>query len=385
MSEERFKVLYKKEGAEIEWRPVCPVQVAAFQAIRDRYTADSYLQVKLRNISAFVIESVAFEAVVRFEDGTEDVLSLEYLDADIPAGGVWRPYPASLRLPEVSSVSVRVVKCKDASGSVWDDSDAFSAAKQERLALSGKAMLERDELIRALDCESADLNFKAIREEAYWLCSCGQPNVGCEVCVNCGLAADFVFELQDEELLEQRCDGRVARQEADRRAQEEARAKRKASIAKYRFGVAAVVVLLGVFAFWAASGLKAMQIEEDLSFVEHLLGSSYETLSEEYPSNHRSYVGSSEIHIYGDLFGTDGAYEVVYADDRWSDDMPYGVVFRWEEGGAPANIEGLVEDISSVLEDECTYYSTSEQDVYIWRTEETDVSLFSDQGVKFEP
>ncbi len=129
--------------------------VTVVQVARNVNTSAAYLQIKIENLSADILNSIFGIAHVDYADGSRGDVPFSELDFDLP-------------------------QC-------------------EQGAL--KAMAERGRQLKELHADSRIANGKAQFHQGWWVCACGGINVWRETCRECGCHKDILSSLQDEESL----------------------------------------------------------------------------------------------------------------------------------------------------------------------------------------
>ena len=97
----KYKVIFRVDSRTtgayaLSWESGCPALFTALQISRNTETSEAFLQLKVRNLSEEAISSLSIEAKLKLSDDTVDHLSLDFLDADIPAGAEKTLRPKSL-------------------------------------------------------------------------------------------------------------------------------------------------------------------------------------------------------------------------------------------------------------------------------------------------
>lgn len=154
-----YKVVFRDDGSGdsslLKWEPGCPAMVTVVQVARNVNTSAAYLQIKIENLSADILNSIFGIAHVDYADGSRGDVPFSELDFDLP-------------------------QC-------------------EQGAL--KAMAERGRQLKELHADSRIANGKAQFHQGWWVCACGGINVWRETCRECGCHKDILSSLQDEESL----------------------------------------------------------------------------------------------------------------------------------------------------------------------------------------
>ena len=198
-----FKVVFRSDGNttgehRLLWTPGCPVLLTAVQVSRDTHTAKAFLQVKVRNVSGDAIKSVACRASVSYVDDTRDVIEFEDLDVDLAFSGE-KPLKAhTLPRGDVEAADVTVTF-------VLTDREKWKAIEEPvdvprpvPLAISKRAMERRRQLLKMAGASERACGQTVIENGAWWVCACGQLNVGRHKCCECGSAKAVLLGNEDE-------------------------------------------------------------------------------------------------------------------------------------------------------------------------------------------
>ena len=192
-----YKIIYRAEGADILWEPGCPVVLSAVQVSRNTETSATWLQVKAHNVSDRIVDSIYASLTLEYPDGTNETVALEFLDADIPVGGESVLKPQRLPRSDISSCSLTVTRL-NCQGNAWGSSeDSCPLPERKKLDLSSRALGQR---ARAIGSEAGDsaLHGKVQDHGSWWVCACGQINVGCGSCCVCGSDKRLLTANEDE-------------------------------------------------------------------------------------------------------------------------------------------------------------------------------------------
>lgn len=235
------------------WEPVCPLQLEAIQVSRNVDTGKAYLQVKVLNVSAAVVGAFKASFEVVQHDRSVERVDPELLDADVAPGRPLNLPAVALSAGDVELVRGRIDWARTPDGT-WSASAApVQAPKPQPLGLSEKALGERYEQLWApLATAQTEPRLRRAAEdglvagEGWWVCPCGQPNVGRDACASCGVAHGRLSDarMQDPGALEAAADKREA--EAKEVARKAKRKKRAVVAAVAAIIVAAVLVTAGV-------------------------------------------------------------------------------------------------------------------------------------------
>lgn len=261
-----FKVVFRADQTDKteftpHWTPGCPVLVEAIQVSRNTETAEAFLQLKLKNVSNKVVDAFDCSVEVLYDDGVAEEVSVSCLDADIPAGKDMSPKAVRLKQNTPERLTATILEVKQGN-SLWDPTQAPPEPASVALSLSEKALKERERvLIKEGELKKPASSLKdAVADVGdFWICSCGQPNVGRSRCCSCNVSKELLLAWEDEGALEKAADER-AKQAAK---EEERRAHMKATILKRvkvgGIAVAAIVAVLLIATRWAIPTFKYFQ------------------------------------------------------------------------------------------------------------------------------
>ncbi len=195
-----YKVVYRASDAEIPWEPGCPVALTAVQVSRNTETSEAWLQAKARNVSAASVASVYADLRVEYADGAAEEMPVEYLDADIDAGAELALKPRRLPRGDVASCAL-TIKRVDAGDVTWASAgEPEPMPKRETLTLSPRAAEQRARNL-GTDKASPAATGKVRDHGDWWVCACGQVNVGRDSCWSCAFPKNRLLANEDEAAL----------------------------------------------------------------------------------------------------------------------------------------------------------------------------------------
>ncbi len=195
-----YKVVYRASDAEIPWEPGCPVALTAVQVSRNTETSEAWLQAKARNVSAASVASVYADLRVEYADGAAEEMPVEYLDADIDAGAELALKPRRLPRGDVASCAL-TIKRVDAGDVTWASAGGPEPMpKRETLTLSPRAAEQRARNL-GTDKASPAATGKVRDHGDWWVCACGQVNVGRDSCWSCAFPKNRLLANEDEAAL----------------------------------------------------------------------------------------------------------------------------------------------------------------------------------------
>ncbi len=255
-----YKVVFRAdrttegEGA-LGWEAGCPLLFEAIQVSRNVDTGKAYLQAKVLNVSAAVVDAfrASFEVVQR--DGSVERVDSESLDADISSARSLNLTPMMLAAGDVKLVRGRIDWARTSSGDWSAGATLEQVSRPRSLGLSERALGERYEQLWApLATVRTEPSLKRAAENeaivgvGWWVCPCGQPNVGRKTCAVCGISYERLSDpkMQDLANLEAAADKREA--EAREAASKAKRKKAIAAVAVVAVAAVAILASAGVFA-----------------------------------------------------------------------------------------------------------------------------------------
>ena len=299
-----YKVIFRAdmltEGEHsLTWEPACPVLITAVRIARDAMTAVANLLVRAKNVSNESISSISYTASIVGDDGSQSEVEVVDLDFDASPGEEKELKATPLTCGDAATAVVKVQHVRMEAGQWVSTTGAERLPKRARISLVGKAAKERKRLLtddRVVDGMVQD-------HGAWWVCACGQINVGRSTCCECGSDKDIIQSLEDGRALEIAADewnksvynraselkgsktDAIALAEAARlyksipdwkdsakqaiACKEAAKAVRAASSRKktsafFAFVIIVVIAIAGTFAFANASGQRQQQQFKDV-------------------------------------------------------------------------------------------------------------------------
>lgn len=250
-----YKVIYRadkqSEGAEaIKWEPGCPLEIEAIQVSRDTGTGTAFLQGRLRNISDRIALSFKATVTVEYEDGNTEDVEFNPLDADIAVGASYLLGAKKLNRGDVMNASGKMESVKFADDTWMSSVEPKTVPKPSPIGLSDEAVAERytevwasdkNPTFSAYEAKAAAANHLE-KHEGWWLCPCGQVNVGRDTCVTCGASLEVLGnpDAENDEALANAAKAR-AEKEAKDRAEADKKHAEKVKRAK-QIGIPAAIV-----------------------------------------------------------------------------------------------------------------------------------------------
>lgn len=324
-----YKVIFRSDvstqgPAALAWEAGCPVRVAAIQVSRDTQTGQAFLQTKVQNVSDSVIGSYHATFHVTFEDGSAQDVETHPLDADIAPRGAHEPQALALARGDVLSATGTVQEVRTSAGTWASSTPAGPVPTPATLVLSPEALAERAAQLAEVGAKlpPAAIERAVAVHDGWWLCPCGQPNVGRDTCCACEAPLSKLQTLEDEETLLKAAHERHAR---EKRSQElkaaEEQAKRKKSRRLAIGGSIAAGAVAVAFALWSFVISPAMRANE-LAARETARVAPYN----ETATGQGGWVRTKEV-VHDPIFG--GTSTTEYKLDEWGNPVEMTTV---EEG-----------------------------------------------------
>ena len=308
-----FKVIYRidstDETPDITWEEGCPLLLDALQISRNTDTGEAFLQSRFLNISGQKIDSFKVEFTVCYGDGSEEVLCLNPLDADVFSGMTYSAKPAALSAGDAIAAKAKI-ESVSLDSERWVSHQPLSKVRKPRvLSLSSTALEERVSELRELGCKDSHKAslYSIERNDGWTLCPCGQVNVGTTRCVSCGLdLSAYSSELEDLKTLSQKGADRKEREETERRIKDAKKAETKKKA--IRFIVPVLLIGLILLAAWystvflprdnAEKGLLAFEENNSLyEYDEWVDLDEWEDKSTDYTEGLNSFTSSNYSNL----------------------------------------------------------------------------------------
>lgn len=200
-----YKVVFRDDGSGdsslLKWEPGCPAMITVVQVARNVDTSEAYLQIKIENLSADILNSISGIAHVGYIDGSTGDVPFSELDFDLPQCEQGALKATVLPRGDVKSVFIKLLQIDSRQGKWHSTGEPAEAPEREPLLLSEKAMTERGHRQEELHIDSRIAGGRAQFHQGWWVCACGCINVGRESCHRCKCHKDLLSDLQDEESL----------------------------------------------------------------------------------------------------------------------------------------------------------------------------------------
>lgn len=198
-----FQVLIKRdaEAAPPLWQEGCPLLVETWQISKNLSTNEVWLQLRIRNVSNQPVTA----SIVKFKgtglDGKVDSRTFELPQTTLHPGLAFEFHPALLGNKEVNEASVFVESVELEDKSTWSNTKETNVVPIERkkISLNDKQAEARAKLLEEEGCTKSSQAKKCQFEshENWWLCACGQLNLGTEKCNACSIPKQETNAFED--------------------------------------------------------------------------------------------------------------------------------------------------------------------------------------------
>lgn len=200
-----YKVVFKNslEDGNILWEQGCPLVFEAIQVARNTDTAQSYLQIKIKNVSIAEVKSYSGQVVVTFDNKEEQIIELKFLDADIACGASKILAPVELVQSQVQLVQYAIADVITGAGEWKSQTPPVVVPSKELLGLSEKALKKRESVLAAKQISNSKfaLRHAVVAGDDWWVCACGTPNVDRNECAGCFATKEEMQNLESENYL----------------------------------------------------------------------------------------------------------------------------------------------------------------------------------------
>ncbi len=321
-----YKVILRNdlESNDVLWEPGCPLLVKAIQVSRNAETGQAFLQTKIWNITSNEVKSFVARFTISYENENDQIIDINLLDADLPAGEIKNLKPFELKHGDVASLNYRIISSKTGNGD-WHMSNQAELIHNDTIKeLSAEASKERKTLLEEAGFANLSKAAKNAVVDAgeWWICICGTPNVGVETCIACGSNKDYLKKLESESFLEDSVKRRRAKAEEETRKKAQLKAKKKKALKIAISSVIAALIVLFAIAWITVLAPKmeyesAIQLYNEGNFAEASakftkLG-NYESAPDwAEKANYQSNLSNADsLRESGDLLGALQTYESI--------------------------------------------------------------------------
>lgn len=202
-----YKVIFRRDNQNRDslshWEPGCPLFVDALQISRNTETGQSYLQLRMINVSDKEVSEFAVEAQVTYRDGTSESQTIACLDADLVPASATEIKPLLLQGFAPVQATARVVSASVSGETSFYAGEGASIQDAPTIELSRIADSERRRILHKAGITGCDKPVGIIEDDDWWICVCGSPNIRRKKCCSCGLPRSTAKMLSNEKELEQ--------------------------------------------------------------------------------------------------------------------------------------------------------------------------------------
>lgn len=199
-----YKVVFRTDETVdgdygLTWEPPCPVAITAIQISRNVETSEAFLQIKIRNISDIIVNSITGTATIVFPDDSTESIDFEELDFDVAPGESKAINARSLSRADATSATA-VMKTAVSGQNTWKSgSPVIKIPRGEKLNLSTKAAKERLRRLTEAHISQSAVEGKVIDNDEWWICACGQINVSGSECCECRSSKEVLLGTESED------------------------------------------------------------------------------------------------------------------------------------------------------------------------------------------
>lgn len=209
-----YKVIFRSDETtvgehRILWEPECPVLFSAIQVSRNTQTSEAYLQIKIRNVSDSTIKSVGCTAKIGYVDDSVEDYTFEDLDLDLGEVAEKPLRPQKLPKGDVEYVDIVLTSVVTSRGKWKSTGNAGDIPKAIPLALSDKGIAERQRKLKAAGVDARAYGNAVQDQGSWWVCACGQVNVGRDICCECNSKKEILLANEDDSKLISSADERA--------------------------------------------------------------------------------------------------------------------------------------------------------------------------------
>lgn len=160
-----YKVVFRDDGSGdsslLKWEPGCPAMVTVVQVARNVDTSEAYLQIKIENLSADILNSISGIAHIDYIDGSTDDVPFSELDFDLPQCEQGALKATALPRGDVETAFIKLLQIDSQQGKWHSTGEPAEAPEREPLLLSEKAMTERDRQLKERNADGRIAGGKA--------------------------------------------------------------------------------------------------------------------------------------------------------------------------------------------------------------------------------
>ena len=127
--------------------------VTVVQVARNVDTSAAYLQIKIENLSADILNSISGVAHIDYIDGSTGDVPFSELDFDLPQCEQGALKATALPRGDVESAFIKLLQIDSQQGKWHSTGEPAEAPERELLSMSEKAMTERDRQLKELHAD----------------------------------------------------------------------------------------------------------------------------------------------------------------------------------------------------------------------------------------
>ena len=233
MAQSDFNVLYRNETPL--WTPECPIRFQAVQVSGSPTGTVRYLQTRIQNISAGTVDEIVYEVT---SEGSNEKMTFTETQMALRPGESRALTPRELTSSMGNRVNVLATRIEGRGANWTGRVGPIEIPKPKPLHLSENARAERMKILHEEGLRAEIQPNGAMDDHGgWWVCSCGQLNVGREHCINCYVTKEEYLRLEDEKMLEEQW------QKDQEQQQEEAERKKQARKKGLRYTIIACIVV----------------------------------------------------------------------------------------------------------------------------------------------
>ena len=224
----------------------CPVLIEAYALLKDTKDGRVLAQVKLRNISEYIVLGCKVDVCSYEINGkeTDGVKGFSYLDINAKRGDSFgTKVPIYLPKNDARKICVSVTEVTCEGGVIWKEkqSEWKTIEKQKTI----KEFFGDDELVEQYKLEIGDGNYIPVETNGLFLCTCGTANKIGLKCCTCGRDYREIASKIDEDYLKKEAAIRI---ENEKKEQEQQKKKEEIlkSAKKRRVIVTSIILLFAL-------------------------------------------------------------------------------------------------------------------------------------------
>lgn len=203
MATQRYQTIIKDENQY--YSKDCPISLTSYAILYDHKEKRYLAQLKLKNCSQDVIDSVrlTIRAFNQLGELSEEVSNCDYTDVNALGGSEFGAKALKQLSEKVSAKKLEVLvnHIVYINGQEWTSDDGELLGTVLNLELLSTTLSD-EEIETYKSLINSKMQFMPIKCEPSWLCSCGVFNYNCNKCTSCGAEKEKVFEFITKEYLQ---------------------------------------------------------------------------------------------------------------------------------------------------------------------------------------